>query len=131
MKIPLHELKFSYSRSSGPGGQNVNKVNSKCTVHWNVGDTFVLDALARERFYSKFAQHINSLDQVVVSSDQYRDQKRNQQYCIDRLEQMVAEARFVPKKRKKTKPTKAAKKKRLESKRAHSDKKSARKKNWD
>jgi ribosome-associated protein len=124
--IPLKELNFTFSRSSGPGGQNVNKVNTKVTLHWPVRQSPSLPDDVRVRFLEKFANRVTGEGEVVVVSQRYRDQGRNVADCMEKLATMVREASIVPRKRKKTKPTRGSKERRLKEKRAASSKKQLR-----
>lgn len=125
--IPSNEISFSYARSSGPGGQNVNKVNSKAILHWEIGATAALNAGVVQRFTEKFSNHINKEGFVVITSDEYRDQPRNAEACLDKLKNMIASVLVPPKKRVATKPSKRQKAKRLDSKKQRSDRKQTRK----
>lgn len=120
MNLPLSEITFSYARSSGPGGQNVNKVNSKAILHWNIVDTYFLNDFTKKRFLILFQNHINSDGFLIISSDQFRDQKKNVNSCLDKLKAMIHKAATPPKIRKKTKVSKGAKERRLASKKKHS-----------
>lgn len=126
MIIPESELEFSYVRSSGPGGQNVNKVNSKVVLRWNLLTTGVIGPEARARFMERFGSKVNQLGEVILTSDRHRDQPRNREDCIEKLTAMLKEIQFPPKKRKKSKPSRSSQRKRVESKKRHSDKKSSR-----
>ena len=123
IQVPLREFCFTFARSPGPGGQNVNKVNSKATLHWNVTTTTSLPDTVRERFLKKYASRINQEGQVFLSSSRFRDQGRNVADCLEKLRAMLAEATTVRTPRKKTKPSAGANRRRLEDKRRHSDKK--------
>lgn len=130
--IPDEELAFSYVRSSGPGGQNVNKVNSKAVLRWNVAANSSVPADVRERFAAAQRRRITTGGEIVLSSDRYRDQARNAADCLDKLRAMLAEVATPPKKRRPTKPSKAARERRLKTKTEQSQKKQARqKKSWD
>ncbi len=124
--IPLQELDFTFSRSSGPGGQNVNKVNSKVTMHWSVDKSIQLPEGVRQRFKEKFRKRINSEGRVVIVSQRYRDQGRNVADCMDKLRAMIIEVLTPPRKRTKTKPTRGSKERRLREKKAASTKKQLR-----
>ena len=124
--IPENELRVSFARSGGKGGQNVNKTSTKAIVHWSVGKSRVLTWEEKGRVRTKLANRLNNNDEVVVMSEQQRSQPQNRAAAISRLQALVARALRVPKKRKATKPTKASKLKRLESKKLHSRKKTAR-----
>lgn len=115
------ELHFQFSRSSGPGGQNVNKVNSKVTMKWELAKNAILREDAVQRFREKFANTINRDGFVVVVSDKFRDQSRNMDDCRTKLEAMIEEIIKPPKKRKPTKPTTSARMRRLDSKKQRGD----------
>ena len=126
INVPDSELEFTFARSSGPGGQNVNKVNSKAILHWKVADSAALTPEMLLRFMERFGSRVNQDGVLVLSSDVHRDQARNREECIQKLDEMIFWAAHPPKKRKKTKPTRSSRKKRLESKSKHSAKKSLR-----
>ena len=124
--IPASEFDFSFSRSSGPGGQNVNKVNSKVTLRWNVMTSDTIPEAIRQRFLKKFQSKIKEDGELVLSSDRFRDQPRNIDDCLEKLKKMLAQVLRPEKKRIKTKPSKAKVQQRLETKKRHSDKKNTR-----
>jgi len=130
VKIPQNEIRFQVSRSSGPGGQNVNKVNSKATLYWDYLNSNLLDLESQIRFREKFANKITSEDLVMVSSESSRDLKRNQEICLEKLTDMIREARLKPKKRVKTKPKTSAVMKRLSDKKHQQQRKKDRKFDW-
>jgi ribosome-associated protein len=124
--IPANELIWSYARSSGAGGQNVNKVSSKAILHWSVLETTALDPDVKMRFLQKFATRVNREGEVVISSERHRDQGRNAADCLTKLQAMVQQVLRPPKIRKATKPSRAAKRRRVESKRKRSENKKMR-----
>jgi ribosome-associated protein len=125
--IPRGELEFSFVRSSGPGGQNVNKVASKAVLRWNVAASAAVSDEVRRRFAASFSSRINDRGELVINSQRYRDQLRNIDDCLAKLKAMLLTAAKRPTVRKKTKPTKAARQARLNDKRAASEKKQRRK----
>jgi len=124
--IPLAEVGFTFARSSGPGGQNVNKVNSKATLHWPVVATASLTEDVRSRFVAAFGGQINKQGELVMHSQRFRDQERNIEDCLDKLRAMLLRVAQPPKPRKKTRPSRAAKQRRLNDKKARSEVKSRR-----
>ncbi len=126
IQIADWELLFSYARSSGAGGQNVNKVNSKAILHWNPMASPSLPVDVKNRFMQKFGKRLSGDGFLVLQSDSHRDQPRNSADCLEKLRAMILEVAVAPKVRKATKPSRSAKRKRLESKKRHSEKKSNR-----
>lgn len=126
LHIPMTEFDFSYARSGGPGGQNVNKVNTKAILHWSVATTESIPEDVRARFLTRFANRITQEGELVISSQRYRDQSRNVDDCLDKLREMLAAVLKPPVLRRKTKPSKAVKQRRLEVKRAMGQKKAQR-----
>ncbi len=124
--IPEDEIEFTYVRSSGPGGQNVNKVNSKAVLRWNVLSSRVLNPATRARLFEKLGTRISGEGDLVLASDRFRDQGRNREDCLTKLRELVAAALTPPKPRKETKPTRSSKRRKLDSKSRHSDKKKMR-----
>jgi ribosome-associated protein len=126
LQVPLDEIQFSFVRSSGPGGQNVNKVNTKAVLRWPVKQTTSIPDGVRHRFMDRYANRITVEGDLVLTSQQFRDQGQNERDCLDKLREMIAAVAVPPKRRKKTKPTKASIRRRVEGKRVHSQKKQSR-----
>lgn len=126
IQVPLREFRFTFARSPGPGGQNVNKVNSKATLHWDVTHTTSLPEAVRDRFLDRHRSRVNQQGEVFLSSSRFRDQGRNVADCLEKLRGMLAEVAVEQTPRKKTKPTAGAKRRRLEDKRRQSDRKTMR-----
>jgi ribosome-associated protein len=126
LRIPLGELTFTFSRSGGPGGQNVNKVASKATLRWNVTASPTLPPDVRERFARRFASRLTTTGELVLTSQRYRDQGRNVADCLEKLRAMLAEIARPPKPRRATKPSRASRQRRLTTKRKQSEKKEQR-----
>jgi ribosome-associated protein len=129
IQIPLRELEWSFARSSGSGGQNVNKVNSKAILSWRPLVSPSLPVDVRDRFLARFGKRLSHDGSLQIQSDRFRDQPRNIDDCMEKLRLMILEVAIPPKKRKRTKPTRAAREKRLDKKRRQSDKKRDRR-NW-
>ena len=108
IQIPLSEMRLSFSRSGGPGGQNVNKVNSKVTLHWDVEHSPSLPAEVRERFVARYLPRINTQGEVVIHSQRYRDQRRNREDCLEKLRQLILAVRHPPVRRRPTGPSRIA-----------------------
>jgi ribosome-associated protein len=131
IQIPLTEIEFSYVRSSGPGGQNVNKVNSKAVLRWNLIESPSLNEDLRLRLLSRLGPQLTRDGDVLLASDRFRDQGRNREDCLEKLRQLLLRASHVPKARKKTKPTKSSQRKAREKKSHHSEKKRFRSGRYD
>jgi ribosome-associated protein len=126
LAIARRELKFTFVRSSGPGGQNVNKVNSKAVLRWAVGKSPSLPEDVRARFLKTYSRRINDRGELVLNSQRYRDQSRNIDDCIERLRELIRAVARPPRARRKTRPPRKAKETRLQSKRVQSLKKQRR-----
>lgn len=124
--IPIAELQLTFSRSSGAGGQNVNKVNTKATLHWNVLENTTLPRGVLERFIKKYANRISEDGFITLISQKHRSQNLNSTDVIEKLHEMINSVALAPKIRRPTKPSKSAVKKRLNEKKAHGDKKKSR-----
>ena len=127
IQIPLSEFEFSYVRSSGPGGQNVNKVNSKAVLRWNVFQNDTLPLEVKVRLQAQHGSKITKEGDLIISSDIYRDQIRNREECIKKLRDIVAQASIKPKTRKKTKQSYSSTQRDKKQKSQHSEKKQNRK----
>ncbi len=123
LRVPLREFRFTFTRSSGPGGQNVNKSNTKAILRWSVGTSPSLPEPARRRFLERFKRRINSEGVVTITSQRFRDQGRNVADCLEKLRALLEEAARVDPPRRPTRPTRAARARRRAVKRQISDKK--------
>src|SRR5206468_9126540 len=101
--IPEEEFAWSFVRSGGPGGQNVNKVASKAVLRWDVAGTPSLPADVKERLQAQQRRRLTTEGELVLTSQRYRDQERNRQDCLEKLRALVLQAAAVPKVRKKRK----------------------------
>ena len=119
----------SFSRSGGPGGQNVNKVNTKVTLKLRLSDLAGLCDAELNRIKTVLANRITNEETIIVISDEERSQRINLERAYFRMEALISAAARLPKHRRPTKPTKAAKEKRLQTKKHHAEKKAERKKN--
>ena len=125
-QLVASELEFVTSRSSGPGGQNVNKVNTKVTLRWPVVGSVILSAEERETITQKLASRITLEGELVISAQDKRSQLQNKEAVLAKLDELLTKAFVKKKKRKATKPSKGAVQKRIESKKKKSDKKKMR-----
>jgi ribosome-associated protein len=125
-KIPADELRLSFARSRGPGGQNVQKVASKAILHFNVLHSPSLPEEVRQRFCQKFARRLTTRGDVVLHCDEYRDQRRNVAACYQRLRDMLHTVLRPPKQRRPTRPTAGSRARRLKEKKARSQTKASR-----
>jgi ribosome-associated protein len=119
-------LRLSFARSSGPGGQNVNKVSSKAILHYAVRTSPSLPEDVRVRFLDRYASRITNAGEVVIHSEEFRDQPKNIQACRDKLREMIVSVLKPPKKRRATKPSRGSKVRRLKEKKARSQVKEGR-----
>lgn len=126
-KIPQTELEINFVRSGGPGGQNVNKVNTKAEVRWKVKNSKIFSEEEKQRLIFKLKNRINKQGELISTCNQTRDQARNKNHAIEKLEKLVDKALVVPKKRKPTKKKKSVKEKERLSAQKERKKKSLRK----
>ncbi len=126
IRIPETELEWSFVRSGGPGGQNVNKVASKAVLRWNVAASPSLPEEVKVRLCALNRRRVTAEGEFVLSSQRYRDQDRNRQDCLDKLRELIVQAAAVPKARRPTRPTRGSREARLRDKRRRAAAKDAR-----
>jgi len=120
------ELRFGFSRSSGPGGQNVNKVNTKTEMRIRLEALHGLSDKALNRFRTLVQNRMTLEGDLLMTSESQRTQEANRQECLKKLRDLLVAAQIEPKIRKKTKPSRGSKMRRIEGKREHSAKKQLR-----
>jgi ribosome-associated protein len=120
IRIPDDEFAWKFARAGGPGGQNVNKVESKAMLVWRLRDSRVLPDDVKDRLQKLFPRFVTTDRTVIVASQRHRDQDRNRQDCVQKLRAMILEASKRPRVRKPTKPTRGARLRRLEAKKRRS-----------
>ena len=124
----LQELAFKGIRSSGAGGQHVNKVSSKIELTFNLAESVVFNEVQKERLLGKLQHRLTKEGVLILQCGESRSQNKNKEIIIKRFLTFIKDSLKVPKKRKPTKVPKSVIKKRLKSKRKRSEKKTNRKK---
>ena len=126
IRIAMSEIEFSFARSSGPGGQNVNKVNTKAVLRWSLARSPSLDEETRARLLARLGHRLTREGEILIASDAYRDQPRNREDCLEKLKRLLASAAFEPKERRETRPTRSSKRRKRVAKGKLSEKKKLR-----
>jgi len=121
LSIPLDEFTREFSRSGGPGGQNVNKVNSKVMLRWLPGLSPSLSEPVRARFLQIVGPRLTTAGELLITSQATRDQARNLDDCLEKLRALLLLAVRPPKTRRATRPTLASKRRRVEAKSRRAD----------
>jgi ribosome-associated protein len=128
VRVPCSEIEMSFVRSSGPGGQRVNKVATKAVLRWDVRGSAGLPDDVRERFIERYGRRISSDGELVLTSDRFRSQARNADDCMDKLRAMLAEVAEPVADRVPTRPSARVTRRRAADKRRLSGKKQLRRK---
>ncbi|MEM1303634.1 MAG: alternative ribosome rescue aminoacyl-tRNA hydrolase ArfB [Planctomycetota bacterium] len=131
LTIPAGELRFSFARSAGPGGQNVNKVNTKAVLRWRPAESVDLPPAIRTRFLARYGKRLTVRGELVLASDSHRQRLRNVVACRERLRAMLLSVVAPPRRRRPTKPPRAANEARLKRKRQVAQKKQRRRSGFD
>jgi ribosome-associated protein len=121
VRVPSGAVRVQFSRASGPGGQNVNKVNSRCEAWLSVGGIEGMTESARTRLRSIAGSRLTASDEIHIDAHESRSQEQNRAAAIDRLREMIVHAMVEPKRRRKTRPTRGSKERRLDGKRRRSE----------
>lgn len=128
LSIPESELDFQASRSGGPGGQHANTTASRIQLRWNVDESHALTDRRRQIIRKRLGNRIDSSGILQITVDTHRSQHRNREEAVERFAELVADALRPRKKRKKTRPSRAANQRRLDKKKRRGRKKELRKK---
>jgi len=119
-RIGPDDIHYDFIQSSGPGGQNVNKVATTVQLRFDARNSKSLKAAVRERLYQLAGKRVNSAGEVIIEARRFRTQQRNREDALQRLLKLIEKAGIPPKIRRKSKPTAASKQKRLNSKKHRS-----------
>ena len=111
--IPAHEIHYRFSRSSGPGGQNVNKLSTKVSLIFDLGHSSAIDEETKNRLRQKLATSIDSAGRITVTSQESRSQYENRLIALEKFVELLGKALTIPKIRRETRPTKSSATKRL------------------
>ena len=122
----LPEIAFQTSRSSGPGGQNVNKVESRVELRWHLADSQVLSALQKQLILEKVANQLTAEGLLLVTAQDDRSQLRNKEIALARFYELLQKSLRRPKPRRATRPSAGAVRQRLEGKKRQGEKKANR-----
>jgi len=125
-RIPDDELHWTFVRSGGPGGQNVNKVASKAVMRWNLTTSPSLPNEVKDRLHVQQRGRITVEGELIVTSQRYRDQERNKNDCLEKLRSMILQASVTPRPRKPSKPSRGSRERRLQVKRHRANLKKSR-----
>jgi ribosome-associated protein len=120
VRVPAHELEYRASRSGGPGGQHVNTSSTRIELVWDVAATTALDDAQRALVLARLGPRLDAAGRIRLVSSSSRSQLRNREAVTERLRRLVADALVPPRPRKRTRPTAAAKARRLDAKRRRS-----------
>jgi ribosome-associated protein len=126
IEIGEGDVHIDFVRSSGPGGQNVNKVSTAAQLRFDVAGCPSLPPAVRQRLFQQCAGRINTEGVLIVEASRHRSQRMNREDAMNRLADLIRRAAVEPRPRRKTAPTRASRRRRLEDKRRHSEVKSLR-----
>ena len=126
VSIPISELRFRFARSSGPGGQHVNRSATQVELLFDVAGSPSLDEVQRRRVLTNLKSRIDKEGVLHLVSQETRSQLRNREEVVERFRELMRDALRVPKSRRPTRPTRGARERRLEEKRRRSEAKRSR-----
>ena len=121
VRIPVSELRFAFARSGGPGGQNVNKVETKVEVRFSPRTSSALTPEQVARLERRLASRLTNDGELIVTSETTRYRERNREDALARLAELIANALKIPKKRRPTRPTRASRERRITGKKQRGD----------
>jgi len=132
-RVIIHEAELieTFVRSSGPGGQNVNKVASAVQLRFDVENSSVVPEEVKQRLKRLAGRRVTSEGEIIIEARRYRDQEKNRADARERLVALINRALEQPKPRKRTRPSRSSVQERLDQKRKHSERKKMRRKDWD
>lgn len=128
LSIADHELVYQASRSGGPGGQHVNTSSTRIELWWDVAGSSSLTEAQRHLLLTRLKSRLDTTGRLRLVSSGSRSQLKNRRDVTERLQQLIESALVIPRKRKKTRPSKAAKERRLATKKKQGEKKARRRK---
>ena len=126
LSLAPEELSFTYARSGGPGGQNVNKVSSKVMLRWNPGRSTALPVDVQTRLLAQQRSKLTKEGDLLITSQKTRDQGRNTEDCLEKLRSVILRALQPPKVRKATRPSRGSRERRLSDKKIQGQRKQER-----
>jgi len=118
--IEESDIHIVFIRSSGPGGQNVNKTASKAQLRFNINSPTISDEM-KDRLYKIAGKRINEQGELIIEAQRFRTQEQNRQDAVERLVRLLRLSLYEPRARQKTRPTSASRQRRLESKKHRSE----------
>jgi len=129
--IPENEIQFNFIRSSGPGGQNVNKVSTAVQLRFDIVNSTSLNDEIKRRLIEKSGNKVTKEGILIIEAKRFRTQESNRQDAVERFIELIRKAEKKPKKRIKTKPSKESRQKRIEEKKKRSEVKKMRRINYE